>query len=350
MKFKKNNLYIEDIKKVSNLDLPWNKFKNKTILVSGASGLIGTFLIDVLMDKNLFDNLNCNIYALSRDEKNAKIRFSNYLNNKLFNIVIGDINDEIKILETTNVEYIFHLASNTHPKAYSTHPIETIKTNIIGTNNLLKFADTHNTERFCFLSTCEIYGENRGDVEKFKEDYCGYIDCNTLRAGYPESKRCGEALCQAYVEEKNIDIVIPRLTRAYGPTMLMSDTKALSQFIKNALEGNDIVLKSKGNQYFSYIYVADAVSGILTIMLNGEKGEAYNISDEESDIQLKDLAKIIAGYIKKKVVYELPDKIEENGYSKATIARLDSSKLRNIGWNSIYNIKDGVERTIEILK
>lgn len=171
-----------------------------------------------------------------------------------------------------------------------------------------------------------------------------------MRAGYPESKRCGEALCQAYRHQKGLDIVIPRLTRSYGPTMLASDTKAISQFIKNAIQGEDIVLKSEGNQYYSYTYVADAVSGLLTVLLKGESGEAYNIADVSSDIRLKDLAGILANISGKKVVFELPDAVEKAGYSKATKARLDGSKIKELGWQPLYDIKTGLERTVDIFK
>lgn len=146
-----------------------------------------------------------------------------------------------------------------------------------------------------------------------------------------------------------MDIVIPRLTRSYGPTMLMSDTKAISQFICKAIVGKDIVLKSEGTQYYSYTYVADAVCGLLYVLLLGKKGEAYNIADESSDIMLRDLAKIIADSVGNKVVFEIPDAIESMGYSKATKARLDSTKLQELGWKSIYDIQSGIQRTIKIL-
>lgn len=255
-----NKLYNEDLKNIKNLDINYNLLKDKTILISGATGMIGSFIVDLIMKLNLEDNLNCKIYAMGRTIKKAQERFSKYYDNDLFEFISGDINIPIERKDIQTIDYIIHLASYTHPKAYSTYPIETITTNVIGTKNLLDFALKHNNKRFVFASSVEVYGENKGDTEKFNEDYLGYINCNTLRAGYPEAKRVGEALCQAYIKQEKMDIVIPRIARVWGPTMLMNDSKALSQFIKNGINKENIVLKSKGNQYFSYIYVADVVS------------------------------------------------------------------------------------------
>lgn len=350
MELHQNSLYLEDIKKVAGLNLPWEKLKDSSFLITGASGLIGSFLIDVLMEKNTSDSLNCHIYALGRSKEKMKQRFDYCFDSKYFHYIKYDVNEPVIHDDLGQIDYVLHLASNTHPVAYATDPIGTIATNVIGLKNMLDFAVKHQTKRFAFASSNEIYGENRGDVEKFDESYCGYIDCNTLRAGYPESKRCGEALCQAYLKQKNLDVVIPRFTRSYGPTMLMSDTKAISQFIRKAIAGEDIVLKSAGTQYYSYTYVADAVSGLLTVLLKGKSGEAYNIADDASDIRLKDLAALIAGTSDKKVVFEIPDVIESAGYSKATKARLDSAKLQGLGWKAQYDIKAGITRTIDILK
>lgn len=344
-----NALYHEDIRKVAALPLPWEKMKRSSVLISGATGLIGSFLIDVIMHQNKAQGLQCKVYALGRSEEKAKARFGYCYDSEWFQFIPYDINKPLIRDDISNVDYVLHLASNTHPVAYATDPIGTITTNIIGTQNMLDFAYAHHAKRCAFASSNEVYGENRGDVEKFDERYCGYIDCNTMRAGYPESKRCGEALCQAYIKQKNMDIVIPRLTRSYGPTMLMSDTKAISQFIRKAIAGEDIVLKSEGTQYYSYTYMADAVSGLLYVLLLGEKGEAYNIADDASDIMLKDLAATIAGAVGRKVVFEIPDAVESAGYSKATKARLDSVKLQGIGWQPIYDIQSGIERTINIM-
>lgn len=337
-----NELYLQDIKDVCNLNLPWEKIEGKSFFITGATGLLGSFLVDVLVEKG------CVVYALGRSAERAKNRFSKIWGKIKF--IPYDINNPINFDENEKVDYVIHLASNTHPVAYSTDPIGTITTNIIGLKNILDFSAEHNVERCVFASSNEIYGENRGDVELFDENYCGYINCNTLRAGYNESKRCGEALCQAYIKQKDLDVVISRFTRSYGPTILDSDTKALSQFMKNGLNGEDIILKSEGNQYFSYTYIVDAISGLLTIILLGEKGEAYNIADEKSDIRLKDLAKIVADCSNTKVIFDLPNETERQGFSKATKARLDGSKLKDLGWEMKYDMESGISRTLKILR
>lgn len=344
-----NEIYLEDVNRVAALVLPWEKLQGRSILLSGATGLLGSFLIDVLM-KNNSDGLDCTVYALGRSEQKAKDRFSKWWDDDQFKFISYDINKQLVSDDIGTCEYVLHLASNTHPIQYSTDPIGTITTNIIGLQNMLEFAVTHKAKRFVFASSNEIYGENRGDVDLFCEEYCGYIDTNSLRAGYPESKRCGEALCQAYMKQKGLDVVIPRFTRSYGPTILSGDSKAISQFIMKGVKQEDIVLKSAGTQYYSYTYMADAISGLLTILFKGQSGEAYNIADENSNITLKDLAQIIADYVGKGVVYEIPDATEAAGYSKATKALLDGSKLKKLGWKPQYDINCGIVRTIEILR
>ena len=349
MNLYRNGLYLEDVRETGKLNLPWEKLQGRSIMLSGATGMIGSFLADVILAKNRTEGLDCTVYALGRSEERARARFREFADDPHFVFVPYDVQQPFARDDIGTADYVLHLASNTHPLQYATDPIGTVTTNILGLQHMLEFAAAHGAERFAFASSNEIYGENRGDAEFFDEAYCGYIDCNTLRAGYPESKRCGEALCQAYKAQKGLDVVIPRFTRSYGPTMLMSDTKAVSQFIRKGIAREDIVLKSAGTQYYSYTYAADAVSGLLTVLLKGESGEAYNIADEASDIQLKDLAAAIAEIAGTKVVFELPDSVEAAGYSRATKARLDGRKLKALGWAPKTAIRAGLERTIRIL-
>ncbi len=325
--------------------------KNKSIVIAGATGLIGKCLVDLLMHKNETEGLNCHIFALSRSEGTARRRFGEkYFHSPFFTFQEYDVRDSLELSAIKHVDYVIHLASNTHPVAYAAEPIDTIVTNIYGTKNLLDFCEKYKARRFVFLSSVEIYGENRGDTEFFNEEYVGYLDSNTMRAGYPESKRCGEALCQAYLAEKGLDIVIVRLPRVYGPTMLEADSKAVAQFIRKAAGREDIVLKSKGDQHYSFLHVMDAVTGILTVMLNGKRGEAYNVADVENDGTLKQIAELAAGIAGTKVVYELPEETERKGYSTATKARLSGEKMRALGWRPKYTLRTGIQDTLDILR
>ena len=380
MRLLENEVYLSDLRTVCSLDLPWEEMDGRSILISGATGMIGSTLIDVLMMRNRGaaaasleaagkDNAaDLRIFALGRSVEKAKNRFREYWEDPRFAFVQCDINDRESLERACaeagiggsqegsaqnaadTIDYVFHAASNTHPVAYANDPIGTVVTNIIGLDNLLHFATEHGCRRFLFASSNEIYGENRGDTELFDEQYCGYIDCNTLRAGYPESKRAGEALCQAYIRQKGLDVVIPRFTRSFGPSLLATDTKALSQFIRKGVAREDIVLKSAGTQFFSYTYVCDAVSGLLCCLLKGSCGEAYNIADVSCDITLRDLAQTIADLVGTKVVFDLPDAVEAAGFSKATKARLDSTKLQGLGWKAQFDMKTALDHTIGIMR
>ena len=326
----------------------WSKVDNHSFLIIGATGMIGSYMIDVLMKRNDKYDSNIHIYAMGRSKKRLEERFSMYIKNSFFHMVEGDVTQPINLDD--EIDYIFHGASNTHPRAYASDPIGTIMTNLMGTQQILDFSVSNNSKRVLFLSTVEIYGENRGDIEKFTEDYCGYIDCNTLRAGYPEGKRASESLCQAYISKYSLDVVIPRICRTFGPTMLLNDSKASSQFIMNAVNNEDIVLKSEGNQYFSYAYVGDVVYALLYLLVNGENGEAYNIAVEEFDIHLRDLAKMLANLNHKEVIFDLPDDVERKGFSRANTAILDGKKIEELGWKNLFNIEKTIKDTVDIIR
>lgn len=345
-----NILYEEDIRAAAQAPLPWEVLEGKNILAAGATGLLGTALTDVLMYKNKENGLRCHIYTTGRDFGKAERRFrKEYFSDPYFHFLEWNIVDPPPIMPV-HMDYILGMASNTHPLAYSQRPIETIITNIYGTKNLLDLCRRQGEGRVIFLSSVEIYGENRRDKELFDEGYTGLLNPNTLRAGYPESKRCGESLCRAYQEEAGVDYVAVRLPRLFGPALLEEDSKAVSQFIHNALEHKDIVLKSDGNQRYSFLYVIDAVTGLLTALLLGVSGEAYNIASGDNDATLKEMAETAALAAGRKVIYERPEENEKAGYSTATVAKLDGTKIKHLGWKPIYNSTDALLRTIHIME
>ncbi len=347
MRYYESDLYKKELQEIWESSDFGKVLQDRTLVITGARGLIGSELIDAVMSANDCHGLNCKMYGVVRNREAARERFGRYEDTGYFRLIQADINrDDIRI--DGEIDFFIHGASNTHPVYYARRPIETIRTNTVGTDRALQFAADHHCRRFLFLSSVEVYGENRGDADSFPETYLGYIDSNTLRAGYPEGKRLGETLCQAYMAELGLDCVLPRISRSYGPGLLKEDSKALSQFIGKALGREDIVLKSRGDQLYSYIYVADVVSALLFLLAHGKKGEAYNLSGAKSDITLRELAQYLAGLAGTKVTFEIPEETEAAGYSKATKAVLDTAKITALGWRSRYPIREGIKRTLEL--
>lgn len=344
----KNKLYEQDLTDVANENLSWKKLSGKSLLLTGSTGLIGTMVVDVLMKKNRDDNLNVTVYAAGRNEKVAGERFADYLSDKNFHFVKLNVNEPVA--EDFSVDFIIHAASNSQNKLFSADPINTLMANVLGVHNLLNFGVKSKIERFLFLSSGESYGSTINDDDNFDEKYCGYLDWNTLRAGYIEGKRAGETLCNAYSAKYDIDFVIARPCRIYGATMRLDDSKAMSEFIMNGVRGENIVLKSEGLPKFSFCYVSDCVSGIFYTLLKGERGGAYNIADSSEILTLREIAEYVSSLCGTKVIFELPDESQRKGFSKSVRAVLTNDKLRGLGWTPKDDTKSGVKKTIDILK
>lgn len=340
---KQHPLYQEDLNYVLN-GIDYSRFSGKRFLITGATGLIGVFLIDTLMLANK-KGAKIFIYAVGRDKTRASARLGEYYDNPYFNFIEQDVRHSLP--SSLEIDYIVPLASNTHPLAYSLFPIETIEINVKGVEYALKKAIECNAT-VLYPSSVEVYGNARG-FDTFMEDYTGQLNLSTSRSCYTESKRVSEALCQSYISERGAQVKIVRLSRVFGPTMLMSDSKASSQFILNALQGKDIVLKSDGEQMFSYTYVADAVCAMLYVLLYGENGVPYNISNSKCNICLKEFAFICAEHNGRSVVFDLPSEIEKKGFSVARVAILDNKRLIDLGFKPYFTIRDAIHRTIEII-
>lgn len=340
--------FREEISICAQYDIEWEKIDNKTIMITGATGLIGKYLIEVLMKRNSIFNLNTKVIAVGRSREKFEKRL--YDESYGDNLVFYNYDVQYPCDYEGNLDFILHMASNTHPRLYASEPVNTEMSNILGTYHLLKKAAENKKCRFVFTSSGDIYGDNRSAKEFLSEEDCGYIDCNTLRAGYIEGKRASEALCNAFLEEKGVDFVTARLCRIYGPTMQESDSKAISQFINNAVKGENIVLKSTGSQVFSYLYIFDVVSAILTIMARGKTGGAYNVADNNQTSSLKDLALLLANVGSSKVVFHMPDDVESKGASSFQNVKLDGSKLCCLGWKSCVPMEEGLSWTVHQLR
>lgn len=332
--------YEDDIHTAATLPLPWEKLSGCNILVTGATGLIGSCLIEVLMEHPSRDY---HVYATGRNEERAMLHFQRYAADPFFHFFRYDVMQPLN--SDIDFHYVIHAASNASPNFFATRPVEVIKSNIMGVANLMDYGAEHSLRRLLFVSTGEVYGE--GDGRTFTEDYSGYVNPMLPRSCYPSSKRAAETLCVAYGAEYGMETVIARPCHTYGPGFTEADNRVYAQFIRNILKGEDIIMKSTGAQYRSWCYVVDCVSALLHILLKGENGQAYNIADASSDITIRQLAEMIAAIGHRKVVIQLPDEQEKAGYNVVTKSVFSTEKLQALGWRTHGTMEEKMKTTIE---
>ena len=302
-------------------------FSGKTVVITGATGLIGSELVD------MFAAAGAEVISAVRNTAKAKGRFVKY--------------DAAKPLEFDfKADIVIHAACSAHPMAYSTDPAGTMRSNITGTMNLLDYA-AENGSRFIFLSSGEVYGSDAPAEAGFAETDTGRVDTMNPRSCYPESKRAAETMVAAWAKQYGCDAIVARLCHVYGPSITSTNSRADAQFLRNALAGEDIVMKSAGTQVRSFMYVKDAARAIMTIAEKGNAGEAYNVSNRNSVGSIREYAGTLADIAGVKLVFENPDDVEAAGYSKVTRAVLDPAKLEKLGFEAGYDLKKGLKETFE---
>lgn len=328
----------DDIQQIASLPLPWEHLENCNILVTGATGLIGSTLVEALLARKQ----HYNIYATGRNEERAQRQLSHIWNDPRLHFLQYDVTSPL--LADVDFHYIIHAASDASPAAFANTPVEVMKANFMGVCNLLDYGRHHGLRRMLYVSSGEVYGE--GDGRVFTEDYSGYVNPTKARSCYPQSKRASETLCASYAAEYGIETVIARPCHTYGPGFTPADNRVYAQFIRNVLQGNDIVMKSDGSQFRSWCYVADCASALLYILLKGMSGEAYNIADEQSNISIRQLAEMVAEIAHRKVVIELPSNVEAAGFNVVTKSVYDTTKLQALGWIIKGSMQEKMQRTI----
>ena len=348
MKLTENRRYLSSLErsiKKCGLDF----LRGRTVLITGASGMLGSCLADMLMLWNRGRDLPCRVIALGRSRARLEQRFEPYLADPCFSLVEQDVSLPIRPFPGT-VDYIVHAASDADPASMAARPAEILMANVLGTRNLLDYGIAHGMERFLFVSSGEVYGQPDAAMSDFTEDYCGPLDLGASRSCYPEGKRAGEVICQSYIAEYGADAVIVRPCHLFGPTQTGRDTRAAAQFMRSAAAGEDIVLKSPGQLRRSQCYVVDAAKGLLAVLRGGARGEAYNIADRQYQMTVRQLATEAARAGGRRVVFQQPADEEVTSYSRARHMVLDAAKLRALGWRAERREASAVWETVQILR
>lgn len=319
--------------------------KDRKILVTGASGLIGSSVIDLLVYLNEKENYGIEVYAAVRNLHAAQQRFRDFIGRHYFHFVPYDAEQTVTF--EFKVDFIIQAASAADPVAISSHPAEALMSNVYGLHQMLEYGKRIRAKRILFLSSSEIYGTNVTG-KPFREHDYGIIDLLNPRASYPMGKRAAETLCASYAKEYGMDVVIVRPGHIYGPCITQNDSRVSAEFTRRASSGEAIVLKSEGKQLRSYCYVYDCATAILTVLLNGCNATAYNISNKDSIISIRDLADIFAASGNCPLSFEIPSEAEKAGYNLMSISALDASRLEGLGWRAVADAEDGIKMTLDL--
>lgn len=311
--------------------------RDATVLITGGTGLVGFNLLQELARVKV--SLNIRILALVRNTEKAQRVFAPFLNQ--VELVCGDVQEELTLSDS--VDYIIHGASITSSKAFVENPVETIMTSVMGVRNMLEFGRGKNIRAMVFLSSMEVYGTPKDDALLTEADV-GYLNPLSIRSSYPESKRMSESLCVAYAKEYGVPVKIARLAQTFGPGMQPGDKRAVVQFLQSALNQKDIKVKASGESSRMYLYTFDAVSALLTILLHGKDGAAYNVANKETYCSIRTLAETIVEVTggNSRVLVNTGTEEERRIYPPDSFLRLDTSKIEMLGWCARYNLRESI--------
>lgn len=328
-----------------------DKLYNKKILITGATGMLCSPVVDIISLLNREKNAGIELTIAGRSEQRCSDRFKGALDAGYYKFLKYDANSAAKL--DVKADYIIHGASNADNRRFLKEPVETLLSNIIGLKALLDLAADNKGSRLLFVSSSEVYGNRErfsyaADGEIAEDEY-GYVDILSSRSCYPSGKRAAESLCASYIDEYDVDAVIVRPGYIYGPTISKTDSRASAAFTLDAASGRNIVMKSKGEQLRSYCYMLDCASALLSVLVKGECGEAYNISNKDSIVSIKDVAGCLAEKSGVKVVLEIPSEEEKKSFNPMKNSVLDATKLESLGWKAYFGLEEGIERTLKFL-
>mgnify|MGYP001399374666 CR=1 FL=1 len=338
-----NKIIEDDINSILNSTIPWKKFEGKSILITGATGMIPSYVTLTLLTLNESLSKKCKIIVLVKNIKKAKKLFKNYLNEPSFKIVHQNVVNKLNI--DSKINYIIHGASPADPTKYTDKPIDTLLPNIIGTKNLLEISNHKKFYGFLFLSSGAVYGNLKQKI--ILENNFGSLDPLDPRSCYAESKRMGENMCISWFHEKKVPIKIARIFHTYGPTMNLDDGRIFASLVSDVVKNKKLLINSNGKTERPFCYIVDTVTAMFIILLKGKNGEAYNISNPSQTVTINKLTKLIVKIFPEKKLEITRRKNRKKQIKNLTVTQYpDISKLKKLGWKPTFSIKHGFSRTI----
>lgn len=335
MLYRKNSVFYEDLENIlSDTAIPWKKLAGKTILVTGATGLIGSCIVRTLLWMEKYLKNPPYVLALVRDLEKAKKKFKCEMEAYGTNLCLvkGNVCSLPEI--DGELDYIIHAASITSSYAFIKEPVEVIRVAALGTNNLINLGINKRVQGFIYFSSMEVYGMPQKGHAVTENEIAGF-NPTVIRNSYPISKQMCESLCLSAGSEYGLPVYVLRLTQTFGPEAEYTDQRVFAEFMRCVLEKRDIVLKTSGLSERCYIYTADAVKAVFTVLLKGNRQEVYNVANPDTYCSIFEMANLVTrdiarGKISVKIEQEKDWKMQ--GYADTLFMQLDISKIKALGW------------------
>ncbi len=341
----------EDLEAIAADDALVEALRGSAVLVTGATGLIGSQTVRALACCNRLRGASIRVVAMARSEEKARRVFGPLLERGDVTLLLGNVDQPLSA--PMEVDYIIHGASATSSKYFVSHPVETIRTAIDGTAHVLELAREKAVKGFLYLSSLEVYGTVAPDAGFVREDCYGYLDPLSVRSSYSEGKRMVECLCASYAAEYGVPVKIARLSQTFGAGVAYDDGRVFAEFARCAMEGRDIVLHTPGRTVRTYCYTGDAVSALLYILTKGETGQAYNVTNMDTAVSIRQMAELVCRAFPQagiSVTCDTPEDISAFGYNPEMVIKLDSAKLQSLGWRARVGLEDMYRRMVKSIR
>jgi len=326
--------------------IPWDRFRSATVLVTGATGVIGNGIARVLCAANVSKDLDLTVVAQGRDIVKGR-RLEAELDVRFLAADVRELSLATSGLD--KADFVFHTAGVTSSACMVAQPQEVLETAVDGTRNVLDLAVALGASSVVYVSSMEVYGQGLAGL--VAESDLGSLDPDGPRSSYPEGKRQAEALSVAYATKYGLRTTNARLGLTFGAGVPNdpANTRVPLQFARSVLAGRDIELHTDGAGLTNVCYLADAVRALLLLATKGAAGEAYNVANSEASMTIRQMAEVVAREVAGgtiNVVVKQPEDIESRGYAPPSSCRLATDKIRALGWAPRYGMAEMYRRMI----
>lgn len=339
-----NKIVQKDLLEMSQAPLQWFLFQEKTILVTGANSMLGTYMTYLFLFLASEKRMNIKVVILTRNLAKTNELYKEFIGKPCLEIIHQDITQPIRY--TGRIDYVFHFAGNASPYFINSDPVGILKSNLIGAFNVMELARDKESQCVVLASTREVYGAS--NVDALSETSFGSLNPMDNRSCYPESKRASESVFRSYYLQYGVKGISVRIAHSYGPGMkIEGDGRVMADFIGDVVHHRDIVLKSTGEAVRAFCYITDTILGLIQISLYGRPGEAYNLANETEPLSIREIARMICSlFPEREIKVKFAGEQSKVGYCTYPRVALDTKKIESIGFLPCINLEEGLARTV----